>query len=77
MNSLRDYFNTDWGAMTATDWFGTILTVVIFLLMVGLFVYVLRPKNREKFESRKYIPLDEDETVSKGDNNGGKKSISG
>jgi cbb3-type cytochrome oxidase subunit 3 len=63
--------------MTATDWFGTILTVVIFLLMVGLFVYVLRPKNREKFESRKYIPLDEDETVIKGDNNGGKKSISG
>ena len=77
MNSLRDYFSTDWGAMTATDWFGTILTVVIFLLMVGLFVYVLRPKNREKFESRKYIPLDEDETVIKGDNNGGKKSISG
>jgi cytochrome c oxidase cbb3-type subunit 4 len=57
--------------MTATDWFGTILTVVIFLLMVGLFVYVLRPKNREKFESRKHIPLDEDETVIKGDNNGG------
>jgi cbb3-type cytochrome oxidase subunit 3 len=57
--------------MTATDWFGTILTVVIFLLMVGLFVYVLRPKNREKLESRKYIPLDEDETVIKGDNNGG------
>jgi len=57
--------------MTATDWFGTILTVVIFLLMVGLFVHVLRPKNREKFESRKYIPLDEDETVINGDNNGG------
>jgi len=57
--------------MTATDWFGTILTVVIFLLMVGLFVYVLRPKNREKFESKKYIPLDEDETVINGDNNGG------
>jgi len=63
--------------MTATDWFGTILTVVIFLLMVGLFVYVLRPKNREKFESKKYIPLDEDETVINGDYNGGKKSISG
>ena len=63
--------------MTATDWFGTILTVVIFLLMVGLFVYVLRPKNREKFESKKYIPLDEDEIVINGDHNGGKKSISG
>jgi len=63
--------------MTATDWFGTIITVVIFLLMVGLFVYVLRPKNREKFESQKYIPLDDGETVIKGDCNGGKKPISG
>ena len=70
MNSLLDYFHTDWEAMTATDWFGTIFTVVIFLLMVGLFVYVLRPKNREKFESKKYIPLDEDESVINGDNNG-------
>ena len=70
MNSLRDYFNTDWGAMTATDWFGTILTVVIFLLMVGLYFYVLRPKNREKFESNKYIPVD-DEQIRSGEKNGG------
>ncbi|MCB1857006.1 MAG: cbb3-type cytochrome c oxidase subunit 3 [Gammaproteobacteria bacterium] len=70
MNSLKDYFHTDWAAMTATDWVGTILTVVIFLLMVGLYVYVLRPKNRDKFEVNKHIPLDDDETINSGDSNG-------
>lgn len=60
MSSLREYFHTDWQAMTTTDWVGTILTVLIFLLMVGLYLYVLRPKNRDKFESKKYIPLDDE-----------------
>ena len=70
MSSLKDYFHTDWGAMTATDWVGTILTVVIFLLMVGLYVYVLRPKNRDKLEKNRFIPMDEDKTDS-GEKNGG------
>ena len=56
--------------MTTTDWVGTILTVVIFLLMVGLYVYVLRPKNREKFESKRFIPVD-DEKMNRGTKNGG------
>ncbi len=60
MSSLKEYFRTDWEAMTTTDWVGTILTVVVFLLMVGLYLYVLRPKNRDKFESHKNIPLDDD-----------------
>lgn len=47
--------------MTTTDWVGTILTVLIFLLMVVLYIYVLRPKNRDKFESKKYIPLDDEQ----------------
>ena len=34
MSSLKEYFHTDWAAMTTTDWIGTILTVVIFLLMM-------------------------------------------
>jgi cytochrome c oxidase cbb3-type subunit IV len=70
VNSLRDYFHTDWQAMTTSDWVGTILTVVIFLLMVGLYVHVLRPKNRDKFESKKFIPVD-DEHLDSGDKHGG------
>lgn len=70
MNSLIDYFHTDWEAMTTSDWVGTILTVVIFFLMVGLYVIVLRPKNRDKLEQQKYIPLDDDK-IESGEKNGG------
>ena len=57
--------------MTAHDWVGTILTVVVFILMIVVYVYALRPKNREKLEKQKHIPLD-DESVDSGENNGGK-----
>lgn len=76
MSRLQDYFHTDWERMTTNDWIGTILTVVVFLLMVGLYFYVLRPKNRDKLEQQKYIPMDDEKTDS-GDKHGGKKSISG
>jgi cytochrome c oxidase cbb3-type subunit 4 len=71
VSSLGEYFRTDWEAMTTNDWIGTILTVVIFLLMVGVYVYVFRPKNREKLESRRFIPLDEDNEKS-GEKDGSK-----
>ena len=70
MSSLKESFHTDWGAMTTNDWIGLILTVVIFLLMVGLYVYVLRPKNRDKLERQRFIPVDDERTDS-GDKNGG------
>ena len=64
-----EYFHTDWQAMTGTDWVGTILTVVIFLLMVGLY-FTSCVQNRDKFEPNKYIPVD-DEQIRSGDKNGG------
>lgn len=75
MSSIKEYFHTDWAAMTATDWVGTILTVVVFLLLVWVYFYALRPKNREKLESKRFIPL-EDDRIDTGDNNGGAQSIS-
>lgn len=66
MNSLKEYFHTDWGAMTTADWVGMVSTVVAFLLMVGLYVYVLRPKNREKLETHRHIPVSEDEKIESG-----------
>ena len=71
MSSLAEYFHTDWEAMTTSDWVGTILTVVIFILMVVAYFQIFRPKNRDKLESRKYIPFDEDEQDS-GEQDGGK-----
>ncbi|MGD8588329.1 MAG: cbb3-type cytochrome c oxidase subunit 3 [Chromatiales bacterium] len=70
MNSLAEYFHTDWEAMTTNDWIGLIVTVVVFLLMVGLYFYALRPKNREKLEKNKFIPMDEDR-IDNGDKHGG------
>ncbi len=71
MSSLGEYFTTDWEAMTTNDWIGTILTVVIFLLMVVAYFQVFRPKNREKLESKKYIPFEEDNEID-GEKHGGK-----
>ena len=60
MSKLKEYFYTDWEAMTTSDWVGMSITVVVFLLMVALYVYVLRPKNRDKLESHRNIPMDDD-----------------
>lgn len=70
MNSLSEYFYTDWEAMTTNDWIGMILTVVTFLLMIVAYGYALRPKNRDKLESQRFIPLDDEESDN-GEKNGG------
>lgn len=57
---MMEYFQTDWAAMTLNDWIGTIVTVVIFILMIWAYVYTFHPKNKEKLESRRHIPLDDD-----------------
>ena len=71
MSSLKDYFYTDWGAMTPSDWIGTILTVVVSLLMVVAYFHVFRPKNRGKLESKRFIPFKEDKEDG-GERHGGK-----
>jgi cbb3-type cytochrome oxidase subunit 3 len=63
--------------MTLNDWVGTLMTVVAFLLMVGLYVYVLRPKNREKYESMRFIPLDDEDRQEIGDIHGRTYSFPG
>jgi cytochrome c oxidase cbb3-type subunit 4 len=57
---VSDYFSTDWGAMTLQDWLGLIVTIVVFLFMIGLYVYVFHPANKEKLEAQRHIPLDDD-----------------
>jgi len=71
VNSLKEYFHTDWGAMTANDWIGMTITVVVFVLMVVAYFQVFRPKNRDRLESKKHIPFEEDNEFD-GDSNGRK-----
>lgn len=59
MNSLREYFHTDWSAMTLHDWLGLAITLVVFLLMIALYMYVFHPAHKERLESQRHIPLDE------------------
>lgn len=61
MSSLKEYFSTDWSALTLHDWIGLIMTVTVFFLMVALYVLVLHPKNKDKLESQRDIPIDDDD----------------
>ncbi len=70
MNNLSEYFSTDWAAMTTNDWVGVGLTVVVFLLILAAYVYALYPKNREKLEAQRFIPLDDDK-FDDGEKHGG------
>ena len=63
MNAIKEHFNTEWSAMTFNDWFGLVITIIVFVLMIVLYVYVLHPSNKEKLEAQRYIPLDDDDDM--------------
>ena len=50
--------------MTLHDWIGLIVTVGAFLGMVWIYSHVFNPKNKERFESQRHIPFDEENTDS-------------
>lgn len=71
---MLEYFHTDWSAMTLNDWAGLIITVGVFFLMIWAYVYTFHPKNKEKLESKRHIPMDEDHlTDDDGDSEGTKR----
>ena len=67
MSSLREYFHTDWAAMTLHDWIGLIMTVGAFIAMIWLYVHVFNPKNKEKLESQRNIPFEDENMDSEKD----------
>jgi cytochrome c oxidase cbb3-type subunit 4 len=71
VSSLKEYFHTDWEAMTTNDWIGLTMTVVAFILMIIVYFYALRPKNKEKLEKNRFIPMEDDDAIDSGDKNGG------
>ncbi len=50
--------------MTLHDWIGLIITVGAFLAMVWIYARVFNPKNRERYESQRHIPFDDENTDS-------------
>ena len=65
MDSIKEYFQTDWSAMTLHDWIGLGITIVVFFVMIALYVYVFHPSNKEKLESHRHIPLDDEDSFYK------------
>ncbi len=59
MSSLKEYFSTDWAALTLNDWVGIIMNVAILVLMIVMYVYVFHPKNKAKLESRRHPDVDD------------------
>jgi uncharacterized iron-regulated membrane protein len=55
-----DYFHTDWAAMTLYDWLGLGVTLVVFFVMIGLYVYIFHPSNKEWLESQRHLPADDE-----------------
>lgn len=43
--------------MTAQDWGGMILTIVVFVALAVTFFNALRPKNAKKLEEQRMTPL--------------------
>jgi len=53
VNDIIDFFRTDWNAMTHADWSGLIIVLILTALMVGLYIWIFNPKNRDKFEQHR------------------------
>jgi cbb3-type cytochrome oxidase subunit 3 len=62
-----DYLGMDVTAMTANDWVGVFLSVAVFAGMVYVYFIVLRPGNKEKFESQRGMALDDDDPIKMGE----------
>lgn len=63
MTKLQEYFHTDWSAMTGTDWFGLVLTVSVFIILVIAFFWTYNPKNKEELESHRTMLLDDENDI--------------
>lgn len=54
-------------AMTVNDWLGVFFVLLAAVGMAVAYVTVLRPSNKEKFESRRRMALDDDDPIKLGE----------
>lgn len=59
-----EYLHTDWAQMTLNDWLGVAYAVLGLLAMIVMYVMVLRPKNKEAFNSQADMVLREDDELN-------------
>ncbi len=59
MIKLMGYLGMDVESMTMNDWLGLFYAVFVFVAMIYVYFIVFRPANKEKFESRRGMALDD------------------
>lgn len=63
---LQRYFQTDWDAMTRADWAGLVIVLLLAVLMAGLYFWIFKPGNRERFEQYRDFVNKDDTNVEGG-----------
>ena len=58
---MRDFLTADYAQMTMVDWFGLVLTVTVFIMMVVVYTRVLHPKYRASIEVHRHHLLKYDD----------------
>lgn len=69
MTKLLGYLGMDISAMTTNDWLGVFFTLGAFIGMVVIYFMVFRPANKDAFESRRGMALDDEDPIDMGEKN--------
>jgi cytochrome c oxidase cbb3-type subunit IV len=64
---LMGYLGMDVESMTTNDWLGVFFAVFVFVAMIYVYFLVLRPANKDKFESQRSMALDDDDPINAGE----------
>jgi len=67
VTKLLGYLGMDVSAMTTNDWLGVFFTLGAFIGMVIIYFMVFRPANKDAFESRRGMALDDEDTINMGE----------
>jgi len=67
VTKLLGYLGMDVAAMTTNDWLGVFFALTSFIGMVAVYVLVFRPANKDMFESRRSMALDDEDPIKLGE----------
>lgn len=67
MTKLFGLLGMDVEAMTTNDWLGVFFTLFTFVGLAVVYFVVFRPSNKERFESRRSMALDDDDPIKLGE----------
>jgi uncharacterized membrane protein len=57
---FRTFFTMKMEMMTANDWFGSVTTVLSFVLMCFAYIWIFHPTNKSSLEGHRHHLLEHD-----------------